>query len=1145
MRTNLRKIAIRMSKIAIYAFICCNSLLMAFATESDAQRKYLADITVQLNESGNSNDLLDLISELESKSEFKFAYSKNQLRGVKVHLSEDDWSMSDLLSEISIQGRLSIKRVNETIALYPIEKTEQLPQLSDAIIAQVTITGKVTDENGEPLPGATVLEKGTNNGTITDVQGGFSLDVSGEATLLISFVGYVTQEIAMGGRTSITVSMDPDFESLEEVVVVGYGTVRKSDLTGAVASIKMDDVDRQIKTSLDQALQGMAAGVMVSQNSSQPGGGVSIRIRGTTSLSAGNEPLYVIDGIPIQPDDNSSGANEGPSISPISMINPSDIESIEILKDASATAVYGARGANGVVLITTKQGKEGRAQVTVNISSGFQKAANTLDMMNAQEYMSTSNMALVNYYDGSDSLAMRDPIWYTPEVMDSIGNGTNWLDRILKTGQFRSFQASATGGSKTFNYYLSINRTENEGIVKNSDFKRNSFRLNVNGEVTKRLNIGSNITLSEIKSNFIRTEGERQNAGVASVMYSALAYRPTMGVNATDEDLYALDPSITGVSNPLALVDLVTNKTQRLSAIGNFFGEFNILESLRLKSILAFNYQGSRDDFYAPKEGTYNGLINGGIARVGSANQKTITSTNSLSFYKEIGKSRINTVGVFEIIQGERYRMRNQVTGFVNDILTNKDLSSGSNVANPVNYSESYALVSYLIRANYSYDDKYLLTVSGRYDGSSRFGDNNKFAFFPSASLGWVLSEEAFMEENSFIDQLKLRFSYGVVGNQSIPLYSSTSPLESSSYILGDNKVTGFSASRIANPDLQWEKKQQLNFGVDFGILENRISGTLEYYNSTTKDLLIPQSVPTSSGFSTVISNIGTISNKGYEFTLNSINIDGKFRWSTSFNLSSPTTIVKSLGEQDYMLAGLSNTVIKNSQIIEVGKPLGQFYGYVYDGIAQSEEDVIYTLGNTSVGDYKYKDLGGADGVPDSTISADYDKTVIGNALPDFFGGITNTFGYKGFQLSVFFQGSFGNDIMNVNRAKLESGLPTVNQLATVNDSWTPENTDGTVRQVSYRQQELDASSLLIEDGSYVRLKNITFSYTLPDKILSKLGVSDFTISVSGQNILTFTKYSGMDPEVNAGADNSFSIGHDYYGYPQSKIYTGGIQVSF
>ncbi|NJN24789.1 MAG: TonB-dependent receptor [Cyclobacteriaceae bacterium] len=1013
------------------------------------------------------------------------------------------------------------------------------------VIDGIKVSGRVlSSDDQEGLPGVNVLVKGTLLGTVTDVNGNYSIDVPGsESILVFSSVGYIKEEVTVGNSTVVDITLMPDITALEEIVVIGYGEVRKSDLTGSVASVDIEDMNKMTKTSLDQSLQGMAAGVLVTQNSAQPGGGTSIRIRGTTSLTGGNEPLYVIDGIPIEVASNGSGANFGPALNPMSLLNPDDIQNIEILKDASSTAIYGARGSNGVVLITTKQGTTNDTKVTFSASYGIQDVATNLEVLNAPQFMEVVNQALLNDNNGDESIASSQELWYTQDEKDSIGQGVDWLDQVLTTGNVQNYQVSVTGGKDKLRYYLSIGHNINNGIVKNSNFQRTSIRLNLNSQATKRLGIGGNLTVSDVGSSFIRTEGDRQNAGVSSVMYSALRYRPTKPIFLSEEDdEFAVDQE---VSNPLALVEKVTNTTNRLAVIGNLYGEYQILEGLKFKTTGAFNYNSSRDNFYAPQEGTYLGAINGGIGRVGFFNRSNLTNTNALNYNKTIGNHRINAVGVFEIIYDELYRVLDEGAGFVNDNLREHDLSSASNASKPRNYTEEWGLVSYLARINYSYADKYLFSASGRYDGSSRFGENNKYAFFPSASAGWVVSNEAFMENLDFLSQLKIRVSYGVVGNQSIPLYSSTSPFASDAYVLNNSLVTGFHSSRIANPDLRWEQKVQTNFGIDFSFLEGRISGTTEYYKDVTKDLLLAKRVPISSGYSNVISNIGSIENSGFEFSLNTVNINRQFSWRTSFNISFPKTLVKSLGEDQFLLAGYTDFIIKNSQIVQVGEPLGQFYGYINEGIAQTADDVPYTLGNTFIGDYKFRDISGPEGVPDGLISQEFDKVVIGNANPDFFGGITNSMSYKNLEFSFFFQGTFGNDIMNVNKAFIESSKPNSNLLVSALDAWTPTNTDAEVRMLSFKNVDVDANTRYVEDGSYLRLKNVTLAYNLPGEITSRLGLTNVQLSLSGQNLLTFTKYSGMDPEVDAFRNNSLSFGHDVFGYPQSRIISGGFSVTF
>jgi TonB-linked SusC/RagA family outer membrane protein len=1127
---HLRKIWMTM-KLTIFLFFLAVSQMMAVETYSQSTRLSLNLQSVAVK---------DVLDQIEQKSEFVFLYNSKLIdvdRTVSLNLK--DQKISDVLDKLFQEADVVYTIVDRQIVLTNKADQAGFLELSN-VQQQKSISGKVTDSSGGSLPGVSVVVKGTTTGVITDGDGKYTIArIPENATLQFSFVGMKTQEFIVGNKTLINVTLADEAIGLEEVVAVGYGTMKKSDLTGAVSSVRIEDMDKLTKTSFDQALQGLAAGVMVTQNSSQPGGGINIRIRGIASINAGNEPLYVIDGVPIESSNISSGANFGPSISPLSSINPDDIQNVEILKDASSTAIYGARGSNGVVLITTKKGEVGDDKVVFSSSLGFQGIANNANLLNAQQYMDVVNQTFLNDNNGDESLAMQRPDYFTQAERDSIGNGNDWMDQILQIGTIQNYQLNASGGKKGLSYFLSAGHISNSGVVKNSNFKRTSVRINLQNQFTPKLTVGSNITVSSIKSDFIRTEGERTNEGVASVMYSAMLFKPTRSIYDENGGFF----NELEVSNPLGLVELVTNSTNRLSVIGNIFAEYNLLNHLRFRTVGAFNLNDTRDNFYAPQKGTYEGSMNKGLARLGFNNTRHFTNTNSLNYSQKIGNHNINAMGVIELVKGDLYRVVDQVAGFKNDILREHDLSSGSNASKPNNYTQEYSLISYLTRINYNFKDRYLMTLSGRYDGSSRFGANNKFAFFPSASLGWNIANEDFFD-NNFINQLKLRVGYGVAGNQNIALYSSTSPLVSDSYILGNNVVTGFRASRIANPDLRWEKKEQTNIGLDFGLFKGVISGALEYYNDVTNDLLLAKKIPTSSGYNNVMSNIGSIQNRGIEITLNTVNIDKRVKWRTNFNISFPTTKVKSLGDIDFMLAGYNSTYIKNSQILEVGKPIGQFYGFIIDGIAQTSEEAIYTM-RKSIGDYKFRDISGSNGVPDGIISAAYDKTVIGNALPKFYGGITNTISYNGFELSFFFQGTYGNDIMNLNKIRSESSIPVNNLTKDALDSWTSENTNAKVRKLSYNNTYLDANSLYVEDGSYLRLKNITLNYDIPKRIVSSIGLSNIRLNISGQNLFVITKYSGMDPEVDAFRNGNLSFGHDYYGYPQSKIISTGLSVTF
>ncbi len=957
--------------------------------------------------------------------------------------------------------------------------------------------------------------------------------------------------------------------------------MRKSDLTGAVSTVDSEALQLSLSSNIDQKLQGLAAGVLVTSDSNQPGGGVSIRIRGASSINAGNEPLYVIDGVGIDNSTGSTGGTVGNYISPLSSLNPDDIESIEVLKDASSTAIYGARGSNGVVLITTKQGKEGKNTVNFRTTWGVSEITKRMNTLNGPEYVSARKEAIRNSfgYTFHESLTTESGIlnnvftWngteemYEKNVENSLSSAgisepprnTNWQDEVFVNGMSQNSSLDFSGGSNGSNYFISLGRNDVKGIVRNSDFARTSLRVNMNRKIGK-LTIGERISISDIKANFIRTEGERQNAGVGSIIAAALRYRPTSPISVKDETGDEIFTQEILMTNPILMTTLVTNETNNLRVNGNVFGQYQLNSDLYFKTTVGFDFSNNRDQFYAPSKNHYLGSLSGGYAKIGSSQGRQFTNTNMLNYSKSIDVHRVNATAVNEVIWARSDRMLNIVSGFPNDNLREYDLSSGTNVSPPNNYTQDFSLASFLGRVNYNYDDRYLVTGSARYDGSSRFGVNNKWAFFPSVSVAWRITKEDFMDNVNILNNLKLRVSYGVVGNQNIALYSSTSPLASTTYILNHSTVTGYYPSRVANPSLRWERKKQFNVGLDFGILQNRINGSVEYYQDRTDDLLINKPIPAASGYSRIAANLGEIENRGLEFSFNGVVIQkNKFSWNTNFNVSFPKNKVLNLGGLEAFPAGIQSDGARLSQTqrLIVGEALGQFWGFRKTGIAKTPDDLSNTYTGL-LGNYTYEDISGPDGIPDGKIDNAYDKVIIGDANPDIFGGFTNEFRYGNWGLVLFFQGTYGNDIMNVTRAVMTTGGISANQYTDVLDAWQPRVVDGTTGAVVKEGNPDGKMTILsntavpdetndgyLEDGSYLRLKNLSFSYSLPKSICRKIGASVIQLSVTGTNLWTLTNYSGYDPETDSQRNGSLAFGHDYFGYPQNVSYSFGVNLTF
>jgi TonB-linked SusC/RagA family outer membrane protein len=1016
---------------------------------------------------------------------------------------------------VSLDGLMSLSSIQ------PIETTR----------ADVRITGRVTSETGEALPGVSVVVKGTSRGTTTDVQGRYQLSIPEEATALVySFVGYVSQEQLVKNRSVIDIQLVPDTKSLNEVVVVGYGQVRKSDLTGAVATVPVEEIRKVAVTSLDQALQGRAAGVQITQNSGAPGGSTSIRIRGGNSIQGDNEPLYVIDGIPFKND----GASSGSSFNVLSTLNPSDIESISVLKDASSTAIYGSRGANGVVIITTKRGKAGKSTITFDTYYGIQSVRRKYPVLNGREYAQFVNDANTN--EGR-------PVVYTPAQIDAFGEGTHWQDEIFRQAPISNYQLSISGGDEKTQYAIAGGYFKQNGVIVNSDFDRYSFRINLDRKLTSKIKIGNSLTVNRTVTNQARSDGDLGSAGLVTM--AALQFPPILPVRNADGSYLLTNPALAFTAdNPVALARDNKNRNTAYRIFGSIFGDYQIIDGLSLRVSLGIDGILQKQDSYLPRS-VSSGLAQGGSAAIFNSQAITWLNENLLTYTRTFNNDHNVSALIGYTQQASRTESnRAQARNFVNDNLGSSNLASGSVPLTPESSIGTWGLQSYLARLNYGYKDKYLLTASFRTDGSSRFGANNRFGYFPSAALAWRVSEEAFLKNNSVVSDLKIRMTYGTTGNQDgIGNYPSYSLLGTQNYVFGNTVSTGLGPNQIANPDLSWETTSQADVGVDVGFLNDRITLTADAYLKRTKDLLLNVTVPSTSGFSSAIKNLGKVENKGIELSISSRNLVGAFKWNTDFNFALNRNKVLDIGGAPQIFAGNVANIGQglNSGIIRVGEPLGSFFGYVTDGLYQTTDELT-ALADPQArrpGDRKYADLNGDKKIDDN------DRTIIGRSQPKFIGGISNTFSYKGLELTAFFQGVYGNSILNANRYELEYLNATTNQSRDMLNRWTPTNTNTDIPRASTTRPANRVSTRQIEDGSYLRLKNIQLAYNLPASVLKGLKIQSVRVYATAQNYLTWTNYSGYDPEVNRFGQDSRSQGFDYASYPAAKTLLFGLNVGF
>ena len=1042
-----------------------------------------------------------------------------------------------------------------------------------ASAAGIEIKGTVTDSKGEPLPGVNIVELGVkkNNGTISDLNGKYTITVESQKSVLnYTFIGYKTTEVTVGNRKTINVSLKDDTQSLDEVVVIGYGTMRKKDLSGAVASIKSDDLMLGNPTSISQALQGKLAGVQVNQSDGAPGSGVSITIRGANSFSTNSQPLYIVDGIPFEVGDTpSSKANEGnnSTTNPLSLINPNDIESIDILKDASATAIYGSRGANGVVLITTKRGRAGDAKVEFSANFGLSKIAKMVKMLDAYTYANYVNEGVINgaAYDNlpysylpyrgkwnyrrdeNDKIVPNSGKYYaSPEDYlnpgyreDEYGNkewveGTNWMDEILQDALTQEYNLSVSGGNEKSNYAFSGNYTDQTGIIKNSGYERFAVRANIGSHVKPWLNTGLNINFTRSLTKFAKS-----NSYDYSIIRSAMLYLPTLYVgDKTEDDSYAWLSA-----NPRTYVNTAKDELKSINVFTSAFAEITILDCLKFRQNLGISYSVNDRASYYNRE-TGEGKASNGRAGKSDNFWQNLTAESLVTFDKTFNKlHHLNVVAGFTYEKSDWGGKTMNASNFPTDITQDFDMSQALNIETPASYRGQAVLVSLLGRANYTLKDRYIFTASFRRDGSSRFAPGNKFANFASGAVAWTISEEEFIKNLNIFSNLKLRFSYGQTGNQAISSYQTIASLAPSNYPLDGTLSSGFAGQTYKGPlndKLKWETTDQYNVGLDMGFWNNRISLSANYYYKKTTDLLYNVAIPSASGYDSMLKNIGSVQNKGYELSIESDNLSGAFSWTTAFNISFNRNKVLELGGETYKDVGTYDDHLKTSDIrrLIVGQPIGVFYGYRFDGIFQNEAECAQQTSSPSpigVGLRRYKDLNG-----DGKIDATNDREILGAANPKFFGGMTNTFAYKGFELNVFLQYSYGNKIFNYNAMELESPTGGQNVYQDLVNRWTPTNPSNEYQKATTNRNNI-VSDRFIEDGSFLKLKTVSLSYSFPK--LNWKHIGGLRLYVTGQNLLTWTKYRGYDPEVSYRGASTLEAGEDFGGYPQARTFMFGIKL--
>jgi len=1142
--------------------ILCLTLSPLMASTSEAQVKSIDEVHLKLEKTSYS--ILQLFQEIERKTDFKFFYTEQAVKNAPIITSPNaSASVEGHLVEVAKQANLRFKQVNNTISVIPA--SNQTQELITKEIQFATIKGKVTDETGAPIPGVTILLQGSTSGTVTDIDGNYTIEAAEGQVLVFSFIGYQTLNRVVGTSSILDVRMSVEENNLQEFVVMGYGTIQKKDITGSVSAINSDKIKDQQVPSLDLALAGQMAGVVVTQSTGAPGGGASVRIRGAGSLSAGNEPLYVVDGFPVTNDFDQRN-------NPLNTINPSDIDNIQVLKDASATAIYGSRGANGVILITTKSGKSGTSRIDFNVSTGVQQVEKLVDVLNAREFAAYINESRNNAWINSgpnrlatdpNSARLGNVMYLLPDAFqnpESLGEGTNWQKEIFRTAMMSNYQLNFSGGNDRTKYFVSAGYLDQEGVIINSDLKRYSFRLNVESQMNKKVKVGANLTPSYTFTNQSLAEGNWQGGGI---IQSAITAAPHL----TPYDEFGNYTKVTGqgiglseVDNPVKIAREYFHQQGTLRLLGTAFAEYSIWDNLKFKTLVGGDIRNFREDIFS------NSLINPNsvnptkpaVGTNATSQTRNWLAEFTLSYAKSFGKHNVDAV-VGYTAQNELVDV-NRMTGtnFPNDNI--KTINAAGLITSAFNTKEQWALLSYLARVNYNFDDRYLLTATFRRDGSSRFGVDSRWGTFPSVSLGWRLSEENFMSDVSWISELRLRVSTGLTGNNFIANYGAIGLTAQENYIFGASGGVlnnGIRLANIPNSKLGWETNRQTDIGVEFGVLQNRFYLSADYYQKRTSDLLLNVPVPTLTGYSTALQNIGEILNKGLEFTVTSRNTVGAFKWTTDFNISTNNISVQALGpDGSPIISRQATSASSPTHITQIGSEPGSYYGYQVVGIYQNQQDLdsspVVLNGNGTVqskpGQLKFADING-DGVITTA-----DRTVLGSPFPDYTFGMTNSFNYKGFDFAFTLQGVQGFEVLNLARRYYGNYSGTYNVLRSTANGWMSETDrgDGVSPQIDRNFNALAGSntvnnvtSLFVEDGSFLRIRNITLGYNLSQAALQKLKLSSARLSFTVQNAYTFTKYEGYNPEVSAQGGSTLVPGVDAGGYPLARSFMFGLNVGF
>ncbi len=1097
----------RLSLIIMKAFIFffCTAAFSLSTNNSFAQEKIQIENTSEVT-------VYEVFKIVKKQTDYRFLYPRKLFKDFpKVKLEKGEITLDELLKKSFEKGNISFNLTGSNNIIVK-ENEEKETANREKQNQETQINGVVTDASGVPLPGVNVVVKGTTKGVQTNFDGNYTIEASIGDTLIFSYIGFTTQEVLIKSDKKIDIQLSEDIGKLDEVIVIGYGTRKKSDLTGAIASVSKEQLTARPVASIGDALQGQAPGLLVRTNSAAPGGSTSIVIRGQNSVNSNSAPLYVVDGVPLNDIDN---------------IPVEDIEAIEVLKDASSTAIYGSRGANGVVLITSKKGKIGKPRISYNARTTTQNITNDLNLMDGAEFANTFSQWEIArgtaptdlFYNGSSDLR---------PLASEVGTGTDWFDEIMGNGQIQNHQLSVSGGSESNRYSTSLNYLNHDGLVINSGYKRYGFRLSNQTNIAKWLKVDVNLYATHEKAN---GAGENTNPeGGQGTINQAIKMSPVLPVFNGDGSYTSNNlPTTQGRENPVARVLEETRLVRNWDVVGNFGLTFKILDNLTFRTSGGGDFNNRKRSVYIPSTTFEGGLVDG-IAEIYNSNRSHIINENILNYKGEFGMHSLDVIAgmTYEEQTFEDFGARS--TGFFTDAFLYDNIDGATSPGAPFSSKSKWQLASYLSRASYNYADKYLLSLTARYDGSSRFGEGNKWGFFPAASAAWVMSRESFLENSKALTFLKLRTGWGRTGNQNIGVQRSLGIFGLANYPIGGNVQGGVAATSLDNPNLQWETTESINLGLDFELFD-RVNMSFDWYTKNTTDLLLQVALVETSGFSSALINTGELKNNGIEISMNALVIDKEdfdFRLRVDF-FKNRNEIVSLVGD--------------STQDWRVGQPLGVRRGVLSGGIIRTQEqlDAYVDDNGNPINGVQLGDESAVDINDDGVIDGD-DLAVIFDPNPDFSYTISPSFTYKNLSLDFTIYGLEGNQIWNQTKEFLTNTAEIRTNLSrdVLNNTWTPDNPNAHYARLGTQANGFGNQRNIVEDGSFIRLQNVRLGYTLPKTKF----YSSASLYISGQNLLTITDYSGFDPDVNSTPGNN-SFGIDRNAHPVAKSYTLGLQVNF